>query len=273
MKRILTVQDLSCLGKCSLTVALPVISAMGVEAAVLPTAVLSTHTAFSSPAVQDLTQMLTAAPQHWEQIGATFDGIYTGYLSCEEQVDRVLAIAEQFRSPDCFLMVDPVMGDGGKLYSRITPNMSQKLRRLCSRADVVVPNLTEACCLTDTPYRDDPDEAFIKELLHKLTENGSAVAMITGVSFSKDQIGIAGYEKATDTYLYYSHQKLSVSLHGTGDVFSAVCTGALAQGKSWNDAMTLAGDFTLRCMEQTLAQPRDPRFGLCFEAALPYLMK
>lgn len=273
MKRILTVQDLSCLGKCSLTIALPVISAMGVEAAVLPTAVLSTHTAFPSPSVQELTQFINSASDHWQQIGASFDGIYTGYLSCEEQVDSVQTLADRFQSAETFLLVDPVMGDGGKLYSRITPDMAGKLQGLCSRADVILPNLTEACCLTDTLYPQSYDEAFVKALLKKLTAGGCKTAVITGISFCDGAIGVAGYEKETNTYLYHSHEKLPVSHHGTGDIFASAFTGFMAQGKSWQDSMVRASDFTLLCLRENQSQDRDPRYGICYEKALPYLMK
>lgn len=273
MKRILSVQDLSCVGKCSLTVALPVISAMGVEAAVLPTAVLSTHTAFPSPAVQDLTGQMEAFCAHWQQVGVTFDGICAGYLSSPEQAGQVLRLAEQFRKPGSFLLVDPVMGDNGKLYDRITPEFAEKMRHLCARADVIVPNLTEACFLTDTPYPVEYDEGFIRCLLKKLTDSGCRVAMITGIAYGEDTTGVAGYEGKTDTYRYISHQKLPQSYHGTGDIFCAVCAGALALGKDWQEAASLAGEFTLECIRLTAREPRDKRYGVCFEKALPQLME
>lgn len=269
MKRILTVQDLSCLGKCSLTVALPVISAMGVEAAVLPTAVLSTHTAFPSPAVTDLTLPMAAICDHWQQIGATFDGICTGYLGSPEQADQVLKLTKQL---DCgLLVVDPVMGDQGKLYSRITPDFSAKMRQLCSKADLVLPNLTEACFLTDTPYPETYDPDFVGMLLRKLTNLGAEIAIITGISFEEGTTGAMGYEKATGERYHYRHEKLPSSYHGTGDIFCAVCTGALVRGQTWQEALRLAADFTLRTIRLTMDADRDKRFGVCFEKALPAL--
>ena len=268
MKRIVTVQDLSCLGKCALTVALPVISAMGVEAAVLPTAVLSTHTAFPSPAVTDLTDMIDRVQTHWEQIGASFDGICTGYLASTRQVQQVLKLADRFPG---FLLTDPVMGDNGKLYSRIDLEFAEQMRLLCARADMILPNLTEACQLTGTPYREDWDEASLKALLKQLTDLGCRIAAITGIAFSDGRVGVMGYEKATDTYYSYAHQRLEQGCHGTGDIFCAVCAGALALGKSWQASLQLAADFTLRCLQLTPLSQRDRRYGVCFEQALPYL--
>ena len=272
MKRILTVQDLSCLGKCSITVALPVISAMGVEAAVLPTAVLSTHTAFPSPVVRELGDLLTPFSEHWANIGAGFDGICTGYLSSPEQARQVMAVLETLRSPETFVVTDPVMGDGGKLYSRITPDFLAQMRLLCAGADLILPNLTEACFLTDTPYREDCSEEFLRELLRKLTDTGCAVAAITGISLRENTTGVAGYEKATGEYFSYSHEKLPQSYHGTGDIFCAVTAGAMARGMSWQEALKLAADFTCQCIRLTSLEGGDRRYGVCFEKALPMLV-
>lgn len=269
MKRVLTVQDLSCLGKCSLTVALPVLSAMGLETAVLPTAVLSTHTAFPSPAVTDLTAMMGAITDHWAQLGAAFDGICTGYLSSPEQATQVLQLTQRLRTG--FWVADPVMGDGGRLYSRITPEFLGTMRTLCAQADMILPNLTEACFLTDTPYREDYDEAFISRLLEKLTDLGCDIAVITGICPTADTIGVTGYQRSTGARYHYSTPRLPHSCHGTGDVFSAVCTGAIVLGKSWQEALGIATDFTARCLRETPAEGRDRRYGLCFEKALPYL--
>jgi len=270
MKRLLTVQDISCVGKCSLTVALPVISAMGVEAAVLPTAVLSTHTAFPAPVFRDLTGDMLPMADHWKEMGITFDGIAVGYLGSEEQVDAVLAIQEKFES---FLFVDPVMGDNGRLYSRIDETFAKKVAQLCAKADAVVPNLTEACYLTGTPYPEAYDKAFVRALLEKLTAMGCPLAAITGVSFTEDTVGFVGYDAKQDQFYSYAHKKLPGSYHGTGDIFTAVCAGAMVQGASWEQALKRAADFVLRCMEVTAEEDRDRRYGVCFEKALPELMR
>ena len=271
MKRLLSVQDLSCLGKCSLTVALPVISAMGVEAAVLPTAVLSTHTAFPSPVVTDLGDMLEPVSRHWAQIGAAFDGICTGYLSSPEQAETVLSLIRTLRSPQTLVITDPVMGDGGKLYSRITPEFLGKMRLLCAGADLILPNLTEACFLAGVPYSDHYDEDFLREVLAKLTDMGCRIAAVTGVSPADGSVGVMGYEKQTGTYFSCFHEKLPQSYHGTGDIFCAVTAGALMQGKSWQEALRLAGEFTCRCIRLTAEEGGDRRYGVCFEKALSTL--
>lgn len=268
MKRLLTVQDISCVGKCSLTVALPVISAMGVEAAVLPTAVLSTHTAFPSPAVRDLTDHMDAVIAHWETLGVTFDGICTGYLGSVAQVSRVLSLSDRFPG---LLLVDPVMGDNGKLYSRITPEFIRAMGQLCARADAIVPNLTEACFLTGTPCPDQYDEDFLRQLLKKLTATGCKLAAVTGVSFTEDTVGVMGYDREKDAFCRYTHKRLPESYHGTGDIFTAVCAAALTLGEGWEKALQKAADFVLLCMEETARSPRDKRYGVCFEKALPYL--
>ena len=272
MKRLLTVQDISCVGKCSLTVALPVISAMGVEAAVLPTAVLSTHTAFPAPVFRDLTGDMLPMADHWKEMGLSFDGIAVGYLGSEEQVDAVLAIQEKFES---FLFVDPVMGDNGRLYSRITESFTEKLKRLCAKADVVVPNVTEACCLAGEALTGKCDEAYAKVLLEKLKDLCSGTVLITGVSFGK-KIGVVGRIGKTGEVFSCAQEKLPHSFHGTGDIFSAVCAAALVLGKSQKQAAQLAAEFTALTIRATMEENRDPRMGVCFEKMLhklPQLLK
>lgn len=269
MKRLLTVQDLSCLGKCSLTVALPILSAMGVETAVLPTAVLSTHTAFPSPYARDMTPDILPVADHWQQIGAEFDGMYIGYLSSGRQVASVLELVKRF--PVDMLLVDPVMGDNGKLYDRIDADHVQQLKALCAAADMIVPNLTEACALTDTPYRGSGDEAWLKDLLIKLTALGCGAALITGVPMADDTIGVAGYSRTSDRFFLCRQKRLPESYHGTGDAFAAVCAGAVCKGAELQTAAQLAADFTARCIRQTMEENRDKRYGLCFEKALPEL--
>lgn len=264
MKRLLSIQDISCVGKCSLTVALPVISAMGVEAAVLPTAVLSTHTAFPDPVFRDLTGDMENIAEHWKSNGIGFDGICTGYLGSEQQVDAVLAIQEKLGS---FLFVDPVMGDNGKLYSRITESFAEKMKKLCSRADVMMPNVTEACCLAGVDPVGSCDEAFAKKLLEKLGELCSGTVLITGVSFG-DRIGVVGRCGRTGEFCSYCQEKLPKSFHGTGDIFAAVCAAALVLGKDWKKAVAVAADFTAETIRVTMEEVRDPRLGVCFEKVL-----
>lgn len=271
MKKLLTMQDLSCLGKCSLTVALPILSAMGVETAALPTAVLSTHTAFPSPLFRDMTEDIPAVMDHWKTIGAAFDGIYVGYLGSVSQVDQALELLERF--PAEMRLVDPAMGDNGKLYHRVDTALVERIKALCAKADMIIPNLTEACALTSTPYRPDLSREEVQEILRKLTALGCSGAMVTGVSFSGDATGVLGLDAKANVYFYYVQEKLPVSCHGAGDAFAAVCAGARMRGKSWEEAAALAADFVARCIQYTARKDRDPRYGLCFEEALPELWR
>ncbi|MBR4863009.1 MAG: pyridoxamine kinase [Oscillospiraceae bacterium] len=267
MKRILSVQDISCVGKCSLTVALPVISALGVEAAVLPTAVLSTHTAFPSPAFRDLTEDMAVMADHWQKMGIAFDCIATGYLGSEQQATAVAAIYEKFGS---FLFVDPVMGDNGKLYSRITRGFVEKMKDLCRRAQVIVPNVTEACCLAGVEPVGACDEAFAKMLLEKLGNLCAGTVLITGVSFG-EQLGVAGRDGKTKEYFSYSREKLPRSFHGTGDIFAAALAACFVLEKDWSHAVKVATDYTWETIRATMEENRDPRMGVCFEKTLSRL--
>jgi len=269
MKRILSVQDISCVGKCSLTLALPILSAMGIETSVLPTAVLSTHTAFPSPVACDLTDKLQDMAEHWKKQRIGFDGIYSAYLGKPAQADTVLSLAEDFPG---VLIVDPVMGDNGKLYSRIDESFLEKMKLLCQRADAVLPNITEACFLTGTPYRENYDRAFINALLKKIVAMGSRVAVITGVSFEEGKIGVAGLGASSNSVFLYERQKLGENYHGTGDIFSSVFSGAFLKGKTWQEAAVLAAEFTARCVEETMKESRDKRLGVVFERGLPWLI-
>ena len=257
------------MGKCALTVALPVISAMGVESAVLPTAVLSTHTAFPSPAFRDLTEDMAAMADHWQKMGITFDCIATGYLGSEQQVAAVLSVYEKFGS---FLLVDPVMGDNGKLYSRITESFTEKMKDLCRRAQVVVPNVTEACCLAGVAPVGECDEEFAKVLLEKLTSLCKGTVLITGVSFG-EKIGVAGRVGGNGEFFSYSREKLPRGFHGTGDIFAAVLAACVTLGKDWLQAAAVATDYTWETIRATIEEDADPRMGVCFEKTLHLLPK
>lgn len=173
MKRIASIQDISCLGRCSLTVALPVISALGVECAIVPTAVLSAHTAFPGFVSRDLTDQLDAIAAHWQAQHVHFDALYTGYIASVPQVQQVLDFFDAVKSPDTMIFVDPAMADHGKLYSGFGPDFPAAMARVVARADVAMPNLTEACLLTGTPYREDMDEPMARELLQKVAALGA----------------------------------------------------------------------------------------------------
>lgn len=273
MKRIVTIQDISCVGKCSLTVALPIISAMGVEAGIIPTAVLSTHTMFQNFTVRDLTDDIQPICRHWKNEGFGFDGIYTGYLGSFEQIDIMADLFKTFKTEESVILVDPVMADNGKLYPAFDEAFAKKMATLCTHADMIVPNITEACFMTDTPYKEVYDEAYVKDLLGKLSELGAGICVLTGVSFEEGKTGVMGYEKATGEYFYYSHDKLSRSYHGTGDVFSSTTMGAMMRGKTWQEAVTIAANYTMECIRLTIEDPEGRNYGVNFEQAIPYLLE
>ncbi len=272
MKRILSVQDISCLGKCSLTLALPVISALGTETVILPTGILSTHTMFNNFVVKDLGDFLKPAAEHWKNEKVAFDGIYTGYLGTEEEIDLVKELASAFRGPDTVVFVDPAMADHGKLYPAFDMNYARKNAELCAVADYVVPNITEACFMTGTPYTEEYDEKYVKALLYALADKGAKISLLTSVSFEKGKTGVAGYDREKDEYFVYQNTRIDAAYHGTGDLFSSVCVGALMKDIKWQDAIRIAADYTAHTIEVTLHDPSEPWYGVDFETTLPDLI-
>ena len=282
MKRIVTIQDVSCVGKCSLTVALPIISAMGVETAIIPTAVLSTHTMFQGFTFRDLTSDINPIMEHWKKEGFTFDAIYTGYLGSFEQIDLMHSLFEQFGKRS-LKIVDPCMADNGKLYPGFTPQFAKKMAGLCADADIIVPNLTEASFLLDVPYVGSGyDEAYIIDLLKKLAALGAREVVLKGIEFATDQktligvkgkIGIASYNSETGKISWYFHRKMRQSFHGTGDIFASVMTGALMRGLSLEKSYALAGEFVVESIKKTLAHVDHNNYGVDFESAFPMLIR
>ncbi len=273
MKRIMTIQDISCLGKCSLTVALPIISAFGVEATILPTAVLSTHTAFSGFTFRDLTDDLEPILQHWKNEKFKFNALYSGYLGSKRQIDIVSSIFDDFNSQDTFVLVDPAMADNGKLYKGFDKEFALNMASLCAKADIIVPNLTEASFMLDIPYQTDYDEDYIKSVLKKLTRLGAKKAVLTGVTFDKKNLGVYAYDSEKDEYLSYFRELLPKSFHGTGDIFASALTGAITIGKDFLSALKIAVDFTVLSIDLTIKNPTHEWYGVEFERAFPQLMQ
>ena len=272
MKRVLTIQDISCLGKCSLTIALPVISALGSETVILPTAVLSTHTMFKNFTCKDLSDQIEPIAAHWKSEGVAFDAIYTGYLGTVEQIDQIKELFHSFRGENTMIIVDPVMADNGKLYPAFDMDYVRKNAELCKEADIIVPNITEAALMTGMEYREEYDEAYIREMLERLNELGAGIAVLTGVSLEKGKTGVMGYERRTGEYYVYQNQRIDASYHGTGDLFSSTCVGEIMRGKDWRDAMRIAADYTAHTIEVTLRSPDKPWYGVDFEATIPELI-
>ena len=273
MKRIMTIQDISCVGKCSLTVALPIISAAGVEAAVLPTAVLSTHTAFPKFTFCDLTDEIEPIKNTLCELNIGFDAVYTGYLGSFRQLALVENFIKEFKKGGAFVLIDPVMADHGKLYSGFTPEFAKAMAALAAQADLIVPNITEAAFMLDEPYTPDYDEEYIKGLLKRLTRLGCPRAALTGISFAEGEIGVYSYDSTTDTYYKYFNEKLPVAYHGTGDVYASAALGGIMRGLSVEEALTVAVDFTLECMRATERDPERRFYGVNFEEALPFYIE
>ena len=270
-KKILTIQDISCVGQCSLTVALPILSACGMETAILPSAVLSTHTAgFTGFTVRDLTDDIPAIQAHWMKEGIQFDAIYTGYLGSTKQIDYVADIFADTAAQNCVKIVDPAMADNGNLYPGFDMAFVEAMKGLCAKADYVLPNLTEACFLTGVAYKPTYDRAYIDEILAKLTALGCKNVIFTGVSYAPGKTGIVVLENGV--YSYYEHDFLPNSCHGTGDIYASAFVGALVRGKSAYEAAKIAADYTVACIEAT-AQEENHWYGAKFEPVLIKLIQ
>ena len=270
-KKILTIQDISCVGQCSLTVALPILSAAGLETCILPSAVLSTHTAgFSGFTVRDLSEDIPAIAAHWRKENISFDAIYTGYLGSTEQIAYVQDIFDTLLRDGGLTIVDPAMADNGKLYPAFDAAYVEAMKTLAFGADIILPNITEACFLTDMEYREDYDESYITELLDRLSSAGAKTIVLTGVSYRPDSTGVVVREGGETRY--YEHKKISKGCHGTGDVYASAFVGALVNGLGAYDAAVLAADYTVRCIELTQGDP-DHWYGVKFELALPEFIK
>ena len=272
MKKVLTVQDISCLGKCSLTIALPVISALGSETVILPTAVLSTHTMFKNFTCKDLSDQIEPITAHWKSEGVKFDAIYTGYLGTIEQIDMIKRLFRDFRGENTVIFVDPVMADNGKLYPAFDMDYVKKNAELCAGADIVVPNITEASLMTGMDYREEYGVDYIKELLRRMNDLGARVNVITGVSLEKGKTGVMGFDRESGEYYVYQNDRVDAVYHGTGDLFSSACVGEIMKGRDWRDAMRIAADYTAHTIEVTLESADKPWYGVDFEATLPELI-
>ena len=274
-KRVAAIHDLSGFGKCSLTVALPILSAAGIETSALPTAILSTHTGgISGYTYRDLTEDMRPVMKHWKSLDIKFDAIYTGFLGSFEQLDIVKEFFDAFRQEDNLILVDPVMGDNGELYTVFTREFAAGMRMLCQKADIIVPNLTEAALLLDEPYHPGPStHAYIESLLRKLGALGPQKVVLTGVYFKEDELGAATYDRTTDTIDYVFTQKIPGYYHGTGDVFASALLSALLNDFSLIDAAAIAVHFTTDSIRRTYKAKTDYRFGVNFEQSFPDFLK
>ena len=269
-KRVLTIQDISCVGQCSLTVALPIISACGVETCVLPSAVLSTHTGgFIGYTFRDLTEDMPSIKDHWVKENLKFDAVYTGYLGSTKQIDYVADIMAAVGNKACVKVVDPAMADNGKLYYGFDMEFVESMKGLCAKADYVMPNITEACFLTGVEYKEEYDRAYVDLLLDKLTALGCKNIIFTGISYEAGKTGVVVLENGE--YSYYEHDKLPNSCHGTGDIYASAFVGALMRGKTAFDAAKIAADYAVECIKYTAALDNH-WYGAAFEPVLGKLI-
>lgn len=268
MKRLLTIQDISCVGQCSTTVALPLVSACGVECAVLPPAILSNHTAagFTGWTFCDLTPEMPKIEAKWLEQKITFDAFYTGYV-CESHIDPILSIAKTCANPGAIRIVDPAMADNGVLYAGFAPDFPTKMARLVKGADYILPNLTEAALLAGrAPKLEGYSKDELEDLIAALHALGAKNVVLTGVSFEKDILGSAVSDGSKVTYDF--NPRITRMFHGTGDVFASVFAGAVVRGKSATDAAALAADVVCRAIDAT----EDGHwYGVSFERVIPWL--
>lgn len=274
-KRVAAIHDISGIGKCSLTAAIPVISAAGIEAAAMPTAVLSTHTGdITGYTYRDLTNDLNPMAAHWKSLGITFDGIYSGFLGSTEQVDIVCGFIEMFKNDKTVVIVDPAMADGGKMYTTFDDNFANEMILLCKKADIIVPNLTEAAFLLGEEYIEPPySKEYIESIMKRLSLLGPSMVVLTGVAFNNDEIGCAVYSRDTDEVYYRFSEKYEGIYYGTGDLFASALTGAYLQGKSIYESAEIALEFTCSAIRRTYEAGTDTRLGVNFEQGIADYIK
>ena len=273
-KQVLAIHDLSCVGRCSLTVALPVLSTAGLHVSVLPTALLSTHTGeFTGYTNLDLTQEMAKIYAHFQTLPLRFDGLYSGFLGSWEQLALVEDVFAHYRRADTLLLVDPVMADHGKLYATYTETLARDMGRLCRQADVIVPNLTEAAILLEASYREQPSFPQVEAMLRALHKRyGCRQAVITGI-LRDGLLGAAAYDAQRDCVFFHGQPPMEHVFYGTGDVLASALLAGLMRGRSLSQATTLAVDFTYQSMLHTLDNGLPLRYGVAFEQALPMLVR
>ncbi len=285
MKRVLTVQDISCIGKCSITVALPIISAMGIETAILPTALLSNHTAFKSGyTLCNLTAETVEIINKLKKDNIRFNTIYTGYLGSIKQTQLTRALLENYSGTETLRMVDPAMADNGLLYPGFGPEYVKEITRLCECADIIIPNVTEACLMTHTRFRSDFICTDIVQIAKKLAVKETKYVLISGVRNGKQKIGSILYDRQKDTVKEFYHKYYSDTFCGAGDVFASCLAGALTRGFDIEEGIKIATTFLLEAIEKTVNDPdrnwngkhmgdgENMWYAVNFEYALPKLI-
>ena len=274
-KKVAAIHDLSGFGKCSLTVALPILSAAGIETSVIPTAVLSTHTGgFTGFTFRDLTEDILPFSQHWKSLNLEFDAIYSGFLGSFEQLNLVGDFFDGFKKSGNLLMIDPVMADNGEMYKIFSPDFAVGMKNLCRKADIIIPNITEACLLIGEPYQEGPYTSdYIENLLKKLGELGPEKIVLTGVYFDGEKLGAATFDRQIGNISYVLSERIPGYFHGTGDVFGSALLSGLMNGFDLTSATRIAVNFTTASIQKTYKAQTDIRFGVNFEQSIPQFLK
>ncbi len=270
-KKVLTMQDISCYGQCSITVALPIISAWGYETAILPSAILSTHTSgFKNFTVHDLSNEIPKIINHWKSEGIKYDAFYVGYLGEISHVDLVIQVKNELLNKGGYFVLDPVMGDNGKLYPAFNDDYVKAIRRLIKEADIILPNLTEACFLTGIEYKEEYDESYIKNVINKLLELGAKKIALTGIAYQKEMTGVVIYDE--NGYQHFTHRRINKSYHGTGDVYASTFLGAFLSNNDLLKSAKIAAKFVVKAIENTLDDPNH-NYSVKFEPLLVDFVK
>ena len=271
-KKVLAVNDISCVGRCSLTVALPIISAAGVECSILPTAILSTHTGgFSGFTFTDFSSEMLKIADHWKTLNLHFDSIYTGFLGSIEQVSIVKKIVGMFKDENTKLIVDPAMADNGNMYSIFDLNFAQEMKKLCIGSDVIIPNITEACLLAGVKYQTPPhSKEFIDSIIENIRLLDVKSLVLTGVSYDNETLGALTYDYLNKKQSFYKREIIPDYFHGTGDCFASAFTASFVKGNTLEQSAKIAVDFTVDSILETVKyQGIDKKYGVNFEEALP----
>ena len=272
MKRIAAIHDLSGIGKCSLTAAIPVISAAGIECNPVPTAVLSSHTGeMEGYTFLDLTDNMQGYCRHWKSLGITPDAIYTGYLGSLSQIEVVKNIIDDLSSSETAVVVDPAMADSGIMYKGFTADFASAMKELCRKADYILPNITEACFLTGAEYKTEYNKQYIESIISELSSLVKKGVILTGVSFSPDKIGCAVFDKSNSSVSYYFTEKYGGVYYGTGDLFASAFTAGITKEFSLNESAETALEFVHKSIRETYLAKTDTRFGVAFENHLNYI--
>lgn len=274
-KRVAAINDISCFGKCSLTIALPILSAAGIETCPVPTALLSTHTGgFTGIHIHDLSEDIVPIAEHWKKLSLRFDAIYSGYLGSFTQLDYVSKTFDMLKGEDTLIVVDPVMADDGKLYSGFTDEFPAGMRELCKKADIITPNITEAALLLGEEYVSGPyTREYIEGLLKRLSSLGCRYVVLTGVYFESGSLGAAAYDSSSGSICYAMSDYIEGSYHGTGDTFTSTALAALMCGFPIGESLKIAADFVSECVLRTKTKYPEMTYGVNFEAGIPGLIE